>query len=205
MIVLFDIWYSKQTPNNIYMGTSGNNKMLNVLSFDGGGSRGIMEAMLLDDFTRLVTLMKFKPDAYLVYKLINNKRDFVKLLHPLDENDEDPIEKTLMVHPTEIFNMIAGKNTLFFDMFTSCSRSKINTTYDKWENIKHVNIRLLIIGTSTGSLIAFGLVAGNKKSDGSREPMTVNEIIELYRNGTKNIFVKNKIGIILGFKCFQGL
>ena len=33
-------------------------KSINILSFDGGGSRGVMEVMILDDFMRLATLMK---------------------------------------------------------------------------------------------------------------------------------------------------
>ena len=93
------------SPN---LGSSGTNKMINVLSFDGGGSRGIMEAMVLDDFMRLTTLMKNSPQTDLLKKLRSkNKHDFVKLLHPLDENDQDPISD--LIHPTEIFDMIAGK------------------------------------------------------------------------------------------------
>ena len=43
-------------------------------------------------------------------------------------------------------------------------------------------------GTSTGALIAFGLVAGSKKSDGTRGVMKVNEVIEMYKTATPEIF-----------------
>ena len=75
--------------------------MINVLSFDGGGSRGIMEVMILDDFMRLVTLMKNNPDANLDDKLEDeDKTEFKAMLAEI----EDPI------HPTEIFDCITGKN-----------------------------------------------------------------------------------------------
>lgn len=41
-------------------------KMINVLSFDGGGSRGVMEVMLTDDLMKLVTKMVKYPDPDLV-------------------------------------------------------------------------------------------------------------------------------------------
>ena len=46
----------------------------------------------------------------------------------------------------------------------------------------------MVSGTSTGSLIAFGLVGGKLNENGSRTFMTVKEIIELYQRSTKNIF-----------------
>ena len=73
--------------------------MINVLSFDGGGSRGVMEVMILDDFMRLVTMMKNNPDANLGYKL-KDKTRFKEMLAKI----EDPI------HPTDIFDCIVGKN-----------------------------------------------------------------------------------------------
>ena len=47
------------------------------------------------------------------------------------------------------------------------------------------------IGTSTGSLISFGLVGGNQK-DGKRVPMSVQEIIELYKEAIPFIFKRKK-------------
>ena len=46
-----------------------------------------------------------------------------------------------------------------------------------------------IVGTSTGGLIAFGLVGG-KNSGGKRQPLTVDEIIEMYKKHTSGIFSK---------------
>ena len=145
----------KRKNNEQISPTSSSKKMINVLSFDGGGSRGIMEAMVLDDFMRLVTLMKEDPKTNLIEMLRNNDRyEFVRLLHPQikrNENntsllhgacsnefqsgnefqwlgeslsslyrwkwppphdeikeDHDEIPKKL-IHPTEIFDLIAGK------------------------------------------------------------------------------------------------
>ena len=148
-----------------------NNKRINLLGFDGGGSRGVMEAMILDDFMRLVTKMTKDPARFEnLPELIKGRdngskgstsvnasdvesslgQDFRKLL-------EQDLEYSDVIHPTKIFDMIAG--------------------------------------TSTGSLIAYGLVCGNKEKnlehdqEGSSDLMSVEEIIELYRTAAKNIFI----------------
>ena len=74
-------------------------KRINVLSFDGGGSRGIMEAMILDDLMRLITLMKRNPNIVSVEILKKDEgRRFTQLLQDV----QDPIR------PTQIFDLIAG-------------------------------------------------------------------------------------------------
>ena len=50
------------------------------------------------------------------------------------------------------------------------------------------------LGTSTGSLIAFGLVGGKKAKTGKREPMSVKEVTELYQQTIPKIFEKAKNG-----------
>ena len=45
----------------------------------------------------------------------------------------------------------------------------------------------MLLGTSTGSLMAFALVAG-ASIDGERTPMSVERIIEMYKEATPNIF-----------------
>ena len=80
-------------------GQDSKSTMINVLSFDGGGSRGIMEVMILDDFMRLVTMMKNNPDPGLCNEL-KDKTKFKAILTEI----QDPI------HPTEIFDCIVGKN-----------------------------------------------------------------------------------------------
>ena len=53
----------------------------------------------------------------------------------------------------------------------------------------------MIVGTSTGSLIAFALVGGNaiKNSNGEiqREPMPVKEVIQMFKKMTPRIFQQN--------------
>ena len=49
---------------------------------------------------------------------------------------------------------------------------------------------LLQLGTSTGGLISFGLLAGNKNENGTNVPMTIDEVIDLYREAMPKIFEK---------------
>ena len=52
----------------------------------------------------------------------------------------------------------------------------------------------MIVGTSTGSLISFALVGGNTEKDGDvdkRLPMTIKEVIEMYKKDTPIIFQQN--------------
>ena len=51
----------------------------------------------------------------------------------------------------------------------------------------------MIVGTSTGSLISFALVGGNEK-DGKRVPMTIPEIIQMYKEVTPIIFKQGSLG-----------
>ena len=52
----------------------------------------------------------------------------------------------------------------------------------------------MIVGTSTGSLISFALVGGNTEKDvdvDKRLPMTIKEVIEMYKKDTPIIFQQN--------------
>ena len=52
----------------------------------------------------------------------------------------------------------------------------------------------MIVGTSTGSLISFALVGGNTEKDvdvDKRLPMTIKEVIEMYKADTPIIFQQN--------------
>ncbi|XP_046840318.1 uncharacterized protein LOC124434461 isoform X2 [Xenia sp. Carnegie-2017] len=133
-------------------------KNINILSFDGGGSKGFMELKILDDILRLATIVLRNPKTlnYLVNK--HNDESEVNFLEDRDVRErlindlrkvEDPI------HPTDVYDMI--------------------------------------VGTSTGGLIAFGLVGGNKVGDNhhERKRMTVEECIEMYRSKTKMILERS--------------
>ena len=52
------------------------------------------------------------------------------------------------------------------------------------------NDALIVSGTSTGSLISFGLVGGNINSKGKRVPMTVREVAKMYEDTIPKIFQK---------------
>ncbi|XP_046840316.1 uncharacterized protein LOC124434460 [Xenia sp. Carnegie-2017] len=130
-------------------------KKINILSFDGGGSRGVMELKILDDVLRLTTIVSTNPESvgYLVNKDIDeNEVNFLE-----DESVRECLIKDMEVvtdpiHPTDVYDMI--------------------------------------VGTSTGSLIAFALVGGNKVENNHhvRERMTLEECINMYKDKTREIF-----------------
>ncbi|XP_046841011.1 uncharacterized protein LOC124435104 [Xenia sp. Carnegie-2017] len=139
-------------------GKEASKKTIDILSLDGGGSRGILELKILDDVLRLATIVLRNPDD--VSCLVDNDEkevDFLKdsnvreFLIDFMDGVEDPI------HPTDLYDMI--------------------------------------VGTSTGGLIAFGLVGGNKidGDDSKREQMSVDECIEMYRKKIKQIFKKSRM------------
>ena len=84
--------------------------MVNILSFDGGGSRGIMEVMILDDIMNSVTAIKNKPKSLLklrqkcgsIFATKQNRQEFKSLL----SIEMEP------VHPTEVFDLIAGNQNM---------------------------------------------------------------------------------------------
>ena len=57
----------------------------------------------------------------------------------------------------------------------------------------------MIVGTSTGALIAFALVGGKQQDDGTRLPMDMEEIIDMYRNLAPKIFPKPHMFTKAGF------
>jgi len=128
---------------------------IHVLSLDGGGSRGLMEAKNLDHIMKLATVMKNSPER--IGNIINRDK-MMKQKETVDKFVEfiNEINSEEAIHPTEAFQFI--------------------------------------VGTSTGALIAFGLVGGNTHRNGERCPMTVEEIIELYKTVVPKIFLKSKAG-----------
>ena len=76
-------------------------KAINVLAFDGGGSRGIMEAMIADDLMRMFTLM---------YKDPSKLQSLVMELTKLDKRVElkNELKSVVPIHPKDVFDMIVG-------------------------------------------------------------------------------------------------
>ena len=130
----------------------------NILSFDGGGSKGIMEVAILDYVMRLVTILQENPKSlqYLTEDgmLALDRSKSLGLVASIS-NVTDPI------HPTKVFDMI--------------------------------------VGTSTGGLIAFALVGGKTDSNGKRVPMSLRECIEMYLSKTEKIFEKTLFQKVVAF------
>ncbi|XP_046840154.1 uncharacterized protein LOC124434311 [Xenia sp. Carnegie-2017] len=84
--------------------------------------------------------------------------------------------------------------------------SLINDLKEVENPIHPTDIFDMIVGTSTGGLIAFGLVGGNKVGDNhhERKRMSVEECIEMYRCNTEIIFKKTWMQKFISFipNCF---
>ena len=83
-----------------------NTTEIHVLSLDGGGSRGIMESIMLGHIMDLSTLMTKKPGK--ITQILRNFQldapDVGKKFQSLIE-----LEKLSPIHPTEAFQYIVGK------------------------------------------------------------------------------------------------
>ena len=82
---------------------------IHVLSLDGGGSRGIMESIMLGHVMDVSTLMTVKPSK--ITKILRNFQldgpEVGKKFQSLIE-----LERLSPIHPTEAFQYIVGKYTL---------------------------------------------------------------------------------------------
>lgn len=85
-------------------------KKVNVLSFDGGGSRGIMEIKILQHIMLLFSAMREDPQKV---------TDFVKGDPKLEQSETRNQLRSILdsvkivIHPTEVFNFIVGKLITF--------------------------------------------------------------------------------------------
>ena len=77
-----------------------------VLSFDGGGSRGIMEAIMLDHIMKIATLMRDQPEDILTLISEDGKLEKFETRENLKQMINHMLEP---VHPTEVFQFIVGK------------------------------------------------------------------------------------------------
>ena len=165
------------------------NRKLNILSIDGGGSRGVMEAMLLDDVMRLVTLMKKDPQPELV-DLIATMNDGAKETLQREQEEKEKRENNVgwaAYHFRSMYNYFRPTNRPKVKELGNLGfRRKLEEIEEK-EVIHPTEIFDMIAGTSTGSLMAFALVAG-ANIVGQRAQMSIERIIEMYKKATPNIF-----------------
>ncbi|XP_046840098.1 uncharacterized protein LOC124434260 [Xenia sp. Carnegie-2017] len=133
---------------------------IEILSFDGGGSRGVMALKILDDVFRLATIVLRNPET--VEYLVNEESKEQKKHFLEDLDSRKRLIKNLKavkdpIHPAHVYDMI--------------------------------------VGTSIGGLISFGLVGGKRvgKDHHERKAMTITECIEMYLTKAKIIFKKTWI------------
>ena len=82
-------------------------KEIYILSFDGGGSRGIMEAIMLDHIMKIATIMHDQPDHIHFLLQIDKKLEKILSRQMLQERINTKVPNP--VHPTDVFQFIAGK------------------------------------------------------------------------------------------------
>ena len=85
-------------------------KDFDILSFDGGGSKGVMEMVILQDVMNTVTLLTRDPEKVLKLVNKNNGCMFATSAERCQfSNMIKDIENP--VHPVEVFDMIVGTST----------------------------------------------------------------------------------------------
>ena len=90
-----------------------NKKHLNILSFDGGGSLGVMEMIILQDIMNTASLLEANPKAIQPFLSSNTLFDSSDSESP---NSRESFSKLLLtvedpIHPTKVFDMIVGTST----------------------------------------------------------------------------------------------
>ena len=109
------------------------NKGFDVLSFDGGGTKGVMEAVIVKDIMNMATLLIRNPEKI--------KDLCIKILEENPDEDDQPNLKKIAeqlkgvespVHPIEVFDMIVGTSTgkSDYSMRTIITRSLFETALD---------------------------------------------------------------------------
>jgi hypothetical protein len=88
----------------------------------------------------------------------------------------------------EIATINDNEEIKLFD--TQRSRSEFSNLLDSVTHPIHpTEVFDMIVGTSTGGLISFGLVGGNfDPSTGERQPMSISQVIDMYKIATPRIF-----------------
>merc|ERR1719264_1207714 len=82
-------------------------KPYNILSLDGGGSRGVMEAVILKDLMACLTLMQrgeLKKDM-VDFTTEDTRTRMRKMLDSVDFSEKDSL------HPGDVFKMVVGTST----------------------------------------------------------------------------------------------
>ena len=146
---------------------------VNVLSFDGGGTLGVMEMVILQDIMNTATLLKEDPKV--IQRFLRSETVFHK------RQEREAFSEVL----STVKEPIQAHGKPFLIPFKNQGETLQNLTFTE--------VFDMIVGTSTGSLISFALVGGNEKN-GKRVPMTIQEIIQMYKEVTPIIFKQGSFG-----------
>ena len=91
------------------------NKGFDVLSFDGGGTKGVMEAVIVKDIMNMATLLIRNPEKIkdLCIKILDDNPDYDEDYQSSDLKEIADLLKGVKspVHPIEVFDMIVGTST----------------------------------------------------------------------------------------------
>ena len=89
-------------------------KDINILTLDGGGSQVVMELAVLRDVLRAATILKSDPE-YCLNKMHVNSRGPLFSSNTAREDFAKALEKVRNpLHPSEVFDIIAGKKIVLF-------------------------------------------------------------------------------------------
>ncbi len=178
-------------------------KQVNILSFDGGGSRGVMEVEILIDIMAMLTWIIRGPEV-INKTLFSNALTCQELEAILEDNDIPKIQG-MIPNPVDhkpVLELMKVNNTLAAVRFsksyktqnperdqhqtTNAMRQKLDRVRNPEHPVDHFD---MIVGTSTGALIAFALIGGDVDAEhGTRKRMSLNKIKQMYLDETKNIF-----------------
>lgn len=84
-------------------------KSVNVLSFDGGGTRGLMEIKILQHIMLALSALRQNPQEILEVlqpdQMLTKSSTRINLRKIIESNAN-------VIHPTEVFNFIVGKHSM---------------------------------------------------------------------------------------------
>ena len=133
-------------------------KEFHILALDGGGSKGLMQALILQDVMNATTTIKQNPDR--VLEIFRSQSVKNKAVFSTDEGRDEFINEMKLIddhkaiHPTEVFDMIAGTS----------------------------------VGALMAFALVGGKACKGDDLSGERVPMTLQEVVDFMKETTNEIW-----------------